>query len=128
MNKTFFLTGIVFGLFSIVFGAFGAHVLKEMISSSSLASFETGVRYQMYHALLLIALGLAKDRTNTTVKGVYYLITLGTICFSFSIYLLALRELTNLNLGILGLMTPLGGLLLIAGWFLLGYRIFRYFG
>lgn len=128
MNKTFFLTGIVFGLLSVVFGAFGAHILKEMISSSSLASFETGVRYQMYHALLLVILGLTKDRTNTSLKGVYYLITLGTICFSFSIYLLALRELTDLDLGVLGLITPFGGVLLIAGWLLLGYRIFRYFG
>ena len=128
MNKTIFLTGIIFGILAIIFGAFGAHVLKEMISSSALTSFETGVRYQMYHALLLVVLGLGKNSKKLSLKGVYYLITVGVICFSFSIYFLALRELTGFSIGYLGLITPFGGVLLITGWLLLGYRFFRYFG
>ena len=128
MNKTIFLTGIIFGILAIVFGAFGAHVLKEMISSSALTSFETGVRYQMYHALLLVVLGLGENSKKVSLKGVYYLITVGVICFSLSIYFLALRELTQLDMGYLGLITPFGGVLLIAGWLLLAYRVFRYFG
>lgn len=125
MNKTIFLTGILFGVFAIVFGAFGAHGLKEWISAASLSSYETGVKYQMYHSLLLLILGGIESNSNLSLKGVYYLITIGVICFSFSIYLLSLQEILDIKLDFLGLITPFGGVLLIAGWLLLGYRFFR---
>ncbi|MGI9546179.1 MAG: DUF423 domain-containing protein [Flavobacteriaceae bacterium] len=125
MNKTIFLTGVLFGIFAIVFGAFGAHSLKEMISSAALDSYETGVKYQMYHALLLLLLGRLGSDSKISLKGVYYLITIGVICFSFSIYLLSLQEILDLELGFLGLITPFGGVLLIAGWILMGYRFFK---
>ena len=125
MNKTIFLTGIAFGLLAIVFGAFGAHTLKELIDSAALQSFETGVRYQMYHALLLLILGKDLKKESVEIKGVYWLISTGTVFFSFSIYILVLSKLGSINLDFLGLMTPFGGVLLIAGWLLLGYRFFR---
>ena len=127
MNKTIFLTGIFFGVLAIVFGAFGAHTLKEMISDSALISYETGVRYQMYHALLLLIVSWLDIKIKSSLKLVYYLITAGIICFSFSIYALSLRELANLELGFLGPITPFGGVLLILGWIVLGYRVFKYF-
>ncbi len=127
MNKTIFLTGILFGTLAIIFGAFGAHTLKDVFEVSTLNSFETGVRYQMYHALLLLIIGQNKLAKNKSIKGVYYLITAGVICFSFSIYLLTLSTLTEVDIGYLGLITPFGGVLLICGWLLLGYRFFQYF-
>ncbi len=127
MNKTIFLTGILFGTLAIIFGAFGAHTLKDVLEVSTLNSFETGVRYQMYHALLLLIIGQNKLAKNKSIKGVYYLITAGVICFSFSIYLLTLSTLTEVDIGYLGLITPFGGVLLICGWLLLGYRFFQYF-
>ena len=127
MNKTIFITGILLGLSGIIFGAFGAHSLKEVVDPTSVESFETGVRYQMYHALLLLIIGSSKTEFKFSLKPVYLLITLGVICFSFSIYLLSLRELTGLDLGYFGLITPFGGVLLILGWALLGYRFFKQF-
>ena len=125
MNKTIFITGILFGLMAIVFGAFGAHTLKEILDSSALESFETGVRYQMYHALFLLVLGSRSEEFKFSLKTIYYLILLGTICFSFSIYILSTSELTGLDIGNLGLITPFGGVMLILGWALLGYRVFK---
>ena len=127
MNKTIFITGILLGLSGIILGAFGAHSLKEVVDPTSVESFETGVRYQMYHALLLLIIGSSKTEFKFSLKPVYLLITLGVICFSFSIYLLSLRELTGLDLGYFGLITPFGGVLLILGWALLGYRFFKQF-
>lgn len=127
MNKTIFLTGILFGILAIVFGAFGAHGLKDLINSSALNSFETGVRYQMYHALFLLILGRLDGVIKGSLMGVYYLVSLGILCFSFSIYLLSLRELIDLDLSFLGLVTPFGGILLVVGWALLGYRVFKHF-
>ena len=91
-------------------------------------SFETGVRYQMYHALLLLIMGSWSKLNHVSLRIVFYLISLGVILFCFSIYILSLKELTGWNLGIFGLITPFGGVLLIAGWILLGYRFFKYFG
>ena len=127
MNKTIFLTGILLGTLAIVFGAFGAHSLKDVFDASTLNSFETAVRYQMYHALLLLIIGQNKLARHRSIKGVYYLITFGIICFSFSIYLLTLSTLAEMDLGYLGLITPFGGVLLICGWLLLGYRFFKHF-
>ena len=125
MNKTIFITGILFGLIAIVLGAFGAHTLKDTLDSSALDSFETGVRYQMYHALFLLVLGSRSKEFKFSLKPVYYLILIGTVCFSFSIYLLSTSELTGLDIGSFGLITPFGGVLLISGWALLGYRFFK---
>lgn len=127
MNKTILLTGIFFGLMAIVLGAFGAHALKESLSQSSIESYQTGVRYQMYHALLLMIIGSWSGAKSHSLKWVYYLITAGTICFSFSIYVLSLKDVIHWQPEYFGLITPFGGILLIAGWILLAQRIFRQF-
>ena len=127
MNKTILLTGIFFGLLAIVLGAFGAHALKESISPSSLESYQTGVRYQMYHALLLLIIGSWSGEKIHSLKWVYYLICAGTICFSFSIYILSLKDIIPWQPDYFGLITPFGGILLIAGWILLAHRIFKQF-
>lgn len=127
MNRTIMLTGIILGMTAIIFGAFAAHSLRELIPSESLESFETGVRYQMYHALLLVLLSSREKEFGFPLKAVYQLIVAGLICFSFSIYILSLKELTGWNTGYFGLITPFGGVLLILGWALLGYRVFKQF-
>ena len=127
MNKTILLTAIALGMLGIILGAFGAHGLEERLSPDLLESFETGVKYQMYHALFLLFLGLENGLKERHKKGIYLLITAGILCFSFSIYLLSTRQLTGLEIGPFALVTPLGGLLLILGWGLLGYRVFRLF-
>ncbi len=127
MNKTILLTGILFGVLAIILGAFGAHSLKEILSASSLDSFETGVRYQMYHAILLMIIGGWSAKEKLKLKTVYYFFCIGVVCFSFSIYVLSFKEVMNWSPGIFGLITPFGGVMLIVGWILLGHRIFKYF-
>ncbi|WP_297793035.1 DUF423 domain-containing protein [uncultured Eudoraea sp.] len=125
MNKTIFCTGIFFGALSVVLGAFGAHGLKNVMSLSELDTFNTGVTYQMYHALLLLVLGSVQGIPEKAKKQVYYLIVSGIIFFSFSIYLLATNSLTGFNFKTIGFITPIGGVLMILGWLLLGYQAYR---
>ena len=127
MNKTIILTGIFFGLTAIILGAFGAHTLKDLLDATSVESFETGVRYQMYHALFLLVLGSRQNEFKFSLKPIFYLILFGILCFSFSIYVLSIKDLTGWDPGYFGLITPFGGVLLIMGWALLGYRVFKQF-
>jgi len=109
-------TAAVFGMLSVIFGAFGAHALKKILSTEQLQSFEVGVKYQMYHAIVLLALGFSSYNVTTIT---YWCFTLGIILFSFSIYGLVLSNGRGKKLRFLGPITPFGGLLLVAGWFLL---------
>ncbi len=119
MNKKILITAAILGLLSVVFGAFGAHGLKALISQESLQSFETGVRYQMYHALLLLFVGVASFISIKSKTIIYYLILAGILFFSGSIYGLATNELTSFDFKTIALITPLGGLLLIVSWVIL---------
>ena len=110
------IIGTLFCLLSVILGAFGSHYLKNKITQSEIQSFEIGVKYLIYHGLsLLIISQLYLDITI----WISVLITVGTILFSFSIFFLSTQTLFNKNLKILGPITPLGGLLIIIGWFLL---------
>ncbi|NNC50811.1 MAG: DUF423 domain-containing protein [Flaviramulus sp.] len=116
MNKTILVTASLLGVLSIIIGAFGAHGLKQLISNESLQSFEIGVRYQMYHALLLLFVGNSTFIKVKTKKIMYYLIVLGVLFFSGSIYGLATNSLSNIDFKTIGFITPIGGLLLILAW------------
>ena len=110
------IIGTVFCLLSVILGAFGSHYLKNKMTQTEIQSFEIGVKYLIYHGLsLLIISQLYLDITI----WISVLITIGTILFSFSIFFLSTQTLFNKNLKILGPITPLGGLLIIIGWFLL---------
>jgi len=119
MNKKIVITAGVFGLLSVVLGAFGAHGLKSIISIESLQSFETGVRYQMYHALLLLIVGSNSNLTAKIKNTIFYLILIGIVLFSGSIYGLATNELTSFDFKSMAFITPVGGLLLILSWLVL---------
>ena len=115
-SQTFIITATLFGMLAIVFGAFGAHLLQKKLTESQLKSFETGVKYQMYHAIVLLVLGL--NFPNLTI-GLYVCFTLGIILFSFSIYGLVLSDAKGKKMKFLGPITPIGGLLLLVGWLLI---------
>ncbi|WP_411029604.1 DUF423 domain-containing protein [Spongiimicrobium sp. 3-5] len=113
--------GAVYGLLAVIFGAFGAHALKKRFTDEQLKSFETGVKYQMYHAILLLVLGFNLGFTTTIETSMAYLFIIGTFLFSFSIYALCLSAAKGMKLRFLGPITPVGGLLLVLGWGLLLY-------
>ena len=119
MKKGVVISGALLILIAIILGAFAAHALKEILSQSSIASFETGVRYQMYMGLAILMLGLNYHKFRKRSFGLFYwLIFSGVILFSFSIYALVLSDyfmLFSLR-KILGPITPLGGSLMIVGW------------
>ncbi len=115
MNKTITISGVILITLSIVLGAMAAHALKEVLEAKELASFETGVRYAMYHGLAFLVLGITADRLPKLTWS-YRLILSGVILFSGSIFLLSLQSLLGVSLKFLGPVTPLGGILMISGW------------
>jgi len=119
MNKTILVTASVLGITAIILGAFAAHGLKELLSVESQQTFETGVRYQMYHAILLLFVGNSVLIRQRAKKKIYYLTLIGVFLFSGSIYGLATNILTTFDFKIIGFITPIGGLLLIISWILL---------
>jgi uncharacterized membrane protein YgdD (TMEM256/DUF423 family) len=108
--------GAVLALLAVAFGAFGAHALKEIITPERLQTFETGVRYQMYHALALLVMSVLPLKNYRAA----WLLLIGTIIFSGSLYLLVLT-----GIGIFGAITPIGGVLQIIGWALLIFSFKR---
>ena len=116
MNKKIISTAAFLGMIAIVLGAFGAHALKKVLSMEQLATFETGVKYQMYHALFLLFLGLNTSFSETIKKRIFNLVLFGVILFSGSIYLLAISDLTTFDFKKIGFVTPIGGLFLITAW------------
>ncbi|MFD2599410.1 DUF423 domain-containing protein [Sphingobacterium corticis] len=117
MQKVVLISGAIFGFLAIIFGAFGAHALKKILSEEKVASFEVGVRYQMYGALTLLLIGIGLDFDMRTARWAFFGIFYGTIVFSGSIYILSFKEYLKADgLKIFGPITPLGGLLLLVGW------------
>ena len=116
MNKKILITGALLGLTSVVFGAFGAHGLKELISVEAQQTFETGVRYQMYHAILLLFVGSTSLVQPKPKKIIFYFVLIGWLFFSGSIYGLATNILTSFDFKTIAFITPIGGLLLILAW------------
>ncbi|MCX7551009.1 DUF423 domain-containing protein [Xanthomarina sp. F2636L] len=119
MNKKILISATILGALSVVLGAFAAHGLKELISETAQKTFETGVRYQMYHAILLLFVGSSAYVSMRSKKVVFYLVLVGLLFFSGSIYGLATNELTSFNFKNIGFITPVGGLLLIISWIIL---------
>lgn len=115
MNRIFLFTGALSACLAVGLGAFGAHGLRGRLEADMLAVLETGVRYQMYHALVLVVLGLAPHRRlGRWVAAAGGLFIAGSLCFSGSLYLITLAGVQGI-----GLVTPAGGLMLLAGWLML---------
>ena len=111
------MIGSVLGFLGVVFGAFGAHALRNRLSPEMLAVFETGVRYQMYHAfaVLIVAAAIGHIGEARLLEMAGWFFFAGVLLFSGSLYALALT-----GTGILGIITPIGGLLFLVGWVCLG--------
>jgi uncharacterized membrane protein YgdD (TMEM256/DUF423 family) len=121
MEKKLILTAAIMGVIAIVLGAFGAHALKKVLTDSQLNSFEVGVRYQMYHALFLLLIANLNFLAIKEKTIIMYLVIVGVLLFSGSIFLLSTSVITKIKTSILGPLTPIGGLFLIASWIYLFY-------
>jgi uncharacterized membrane protein YgdD (TMEM256/DUF423 family) len=126
MNKRILILASFLGLTSVIIGAFGAHGLKEVLDAEQLQTFEVGVRYQMYHALFLLFIGLIGKISEKTKSTIFYLVFVGVIFFSGSIYGLATNDLTGFDFSKIALITPIGGALLIASWAILLINFLKY--
>jgi uncharacterized membrane protein YgdD (TMEM256/DUF423 family) len=112
MDRTFLLIGALAGFTGVTLGAFGAHALRGRLSPEMLAVFETGVRYQIYHALAIMATGLIAARMGGwLIVSAGWLLTAGIVLFSGSLYLLVFTGVTRL-----GAITPIGGVAFLLGW------------
>jgi len=119
MTKIIVITATVMGVIAIILGAFASHGLKAHLSTEQLQTFETGVRYQMYHALFLLFVGGSTLVAPQYKTIIFYMVIVGVILFSGSIYGLATNTLTNFDFKKIALITPIGGLLLIVSWVVL---------
>lgn len=115
MSKTLLVIGSIFGFIGVIMGAFGAHTLRDSLTPEALNVLQTGVRYQMYHAFALIVAGWALDKYERRefVKSGWAFVA-GIALFSGSLYIVGLTDARWL-----GLITPLGGLAFLTGWFYL---------
>ncbi|ASV30514.1 DUF423 domain-containing protein [Maribacter cobaltidurans] len=125
MRKRIMITASVLGFLAVALGAFGAHGLEKLVEPDAVSTFETGVRYQMYHAFFLFILGILPGISERTQRIVYRLVLTGVVFFSFSIYFLALNSITTFDFKSIGFITPIGGSLLLAAWGYLGYQLYR---
>ncbi|HTN17395.1 MAG TPA: DUF423 domain-containing protein [Chitinophagaceae bacterium] len=118
MHKTALIAGIIFAGLGVVIGAFAAHGLKPMMELSQQQTFETGVRYQMYHSFALIAVGLLSAHfSNNHINLATLFFILGIVCFSGSLYALSLMQMNGIvGLKGIGIITPIGGVFFILGW------------
>lgn len=123
MEKKILVVAATFGFFAIILGAFGAHALKKVLTLDQLTSFETGVKYQMYHALFLLFVGTTSLLTIKEKEIIFYFTLIGVLFFSGSIYLLTTSSITSIKSKFLGPITPIGGLFLIAAWGMLIYKL-----
>jgi uncharacterized membrane protein YgdD (TMEM256/DUF423 family) len=121
MDRLFFALGSLSAFLAVALGAFGAHALKARLPADLLAVFETGVRYQMAHALALLAVAWACTRwPGSAVNASGWLFVIGTVLFSGSLYVLALTGIRGL-----GAVTPLGGVAWLAAWLCLAWAAWR---
>ena len=125
MERKITTTAAILGIIAIILGAFGAHALKAVLAPEQLNAFETGVKYQMYHALFLLFVGMNNLVSENAKKNIYWLTVIGVVFFSGSIYFLSTKAVTGIDLKPVGIVTPIGGLLLIVAWFWLFIDLMR---
>lgn len=128
MNKKWFVAGVCLIILAIALGAFGAHGLKSITSDTLiLESFDTGTKYQFFQGLGFLIIPFVLKQFDLSGKWVFNLLLIGTILFSGSIYGLTCAKINEINamLKVFGPLTPLGGLCMIAGWFILLIQLIR---
>jgi uncharacterized membrane protein YgdD (TMEM256/DUF423 family) len=121
MYKPALTSGALFAAIAVILGAFGAHALKQVLTPELLQTFETGVRYEFYHAFALLATGIIYAFTpNKQLKLASTFFIIGILLFSGSLYALTMLKMNGaVGLGGVGILTPIGGLFFILGWLML---------
>lgn len=125
MNKLILVTASILAMLAILLGAFASHGLKSLISVELLQTFETGVRYQMYHAIVLLFIGATSVFSTKTKQILFYFIVIGILFFSGSIYGLATNELSGFDFKSIAFITPIGGLFLIISWAIMAIQFLK---
>ncbi len=127
MSRSILSTAAILGALAVILGAFGAHGLKSLVPPESVSTFETGVRYHMYHVFALLATGLLSIQYPVLpMKRAAQCFLVGMLLFSGSLYLLTLLKATDtVGLSSIGLITPIGGLFLVAGWLFLFWGLLK---
>ena len=127
MAKIFLILASILGALSVALGAFGAHGLKKIVSAESVATYQTGVQYQMFHVFALLRLGVVEERVSSCFFHDYgFFFLAGIVFFSGSLYLAVSLEAMNQQVPVfVRLITPIGGLFFIAGWILMLLGIIR---
>jgi len=125
--KLFLILGTLLAALAVALGAFGAHGLKKLVDAETISIYQTGVQYQMYHALALIIVGILAQRSDSSLlnyAGFFFIG--GIVCFSGSLYLLSsFRAMNKTVPGFVYPITPLGGILFILGWLLLLFALIK---
>lgn len=119
MDKKFFLIACLFGATAVALGAMGSHMLEKLLPASKIETFKIGVRYQFYHAVVLLVLSLFQRYfTKKWLNWIGWMFVLGVLMFSGSLYFLAMSDYWGLNSlrSIVGPITPIGGVFFILGW------------
>ena len=121
MHSVFVMTGTFLAGLAVILGAFGAHGLKKIVPPETVSTFQTGVQYQMYHALALIFVGMLFEKAdNGMMKWAGICFIIGILLFSGSLYLITLLKTKNtVGLSGIGIITPIGGLFFVAGWLMM---------
>ena len=127
MHSVFVMTGTFLAGLAVILGAFGAHGLKKIVPPETVTTFQTGVQYQMYHALALIFVGMLFEKADSGIMkwaGICFII--GILLFSGSLYLITLLKAKNtVGLSGIGIITPFGGLFFVAGWLMMLIGVWR---
>ena len=122
MNRTFVILGGFLGALAVAFGAFGTHMLEGNVSAEYLKTWDTATEYQLAHAVALMGSGLLRNFTRSAMlRWASWLLFIGTVLFSGSLYLLVLGDTPRL-----GAITPVGGVCLIAGWLLMSMSLIKF--
>jgi uncharacterized membrane protein YgdD (TMEM256/DUF423 family) len=120
MEKKMLQLAALSGAIAVILGAFGAHGLKAVLSPESLLTFDTGVKYQFYHSFAMLATYIMYTQSPLqSLVRAFYAFGIGILLFSGSLYFLATRSLHGVDIGLLGLVTPIGGVFFIGGWIFL---------
>ncbi len=127
MRNNFIIIAALLGALAVILGAFGAHGLKEILPQEYISTFETGVRYHIYHVFALLATGILSEKfPGKWINAAGYCFIIGIILFSGSLYLLtALKATQTVGLTGIGIITPFGGLFFIMGWIALSIAVLR---
>ena len=125
--KLFLIIGTILAGLAVALGAFGAHGLQKLVDEKTVEVYKTGVQYQMYHALALLAIGILANRMESSLMNYAgFLFIAGIVFFSGSLYLISSFKAMNKAVPTaIGIMTPIGGMLFILGWILLLFALLK---